>query len=45
MAVNESGDESCHMWLAPLPGNLEGFQIDFLHCLGHPFVATLEVVE
>jgi hypothetical protein len=45
MAVDESGDKSCHVWLAPLPGSLEGFQIDFLRCLGHPFVVMLEVLE
>jgi hypothetical protein len=45
MAVGETGDKSCHVLLAPLPGCLEGFQIDFLHCVGCPFVATLEVVE
>jgi hypothetical protein len=45
MTVDETGDESCHVWLAPLSGRLEGFQIDFLHCVGRPFVATLEVAE
>jgi hypothetical protein len=34
MAVDETGDESCHVWLAPFPGSLEGFQIDFLQCFG-----------
>jgi hypothetical protein len=45
MAVDEMGDKSCHGWLAPLPGRLEGFQIGFLRCLRRPFVATLEVVK
>jgi hypothetical protein len=30
MAMDETGDKSCHVWLAPLPGGLEGFQIDVL---------------
>jgi hypothetical protein len=45
MAMDETGNESCLVWLVPLPGSLEGFQIDFLHCLGFPLVATLEIVE
>jgi hypothetical protein len=43
MAVDETGDESCHVWLAPLPGSLEGFEIDFLQSVGLPLVAPLEV--
>jgi hypothetical protein len=45
MAMDETGDKSCHVWLEPLPGSLEGFQIDFLQCLGRPFVVKLEVSE
>jgi hypothetical protein len=45
MTVDKTGDNSCHVWLAPLSGRLEGFQIGFLHCVGRPFVAMLEVVE
>jgi hypothetical protein len=43
MAVGETGDESCHMWLASLPGSLEGVEVDFLQSVGRPLVATLEV--
>jgi hypothetical protein len=45
MAVDEAGDESRYVGLAPLPSRLEGFQIDFLHCVGRPFVMTLKVVD
>jgi hypothetical protein len=45
MAVDKTGDKSRYVGLALLPCRLEGFQIDFLHCVGRPFVATLEVVE
>jgi hypothetical protein len=45
MAVDKPGDESCHVWLARLPGSLEGFQIDVLQCLWCPSVGTLEVIE